>query len=145
VCRGTVQKPIIDARERIEILGENERFVFHLAAEMKLADAARFIAEMRAKALENAGAALARFDVKTCAIVAKDTKMPALAETLASHPRSHTAEGAFYRDILRDASPAPARVVFPQRIPASIERAKVGRPWTRDHKLAALAALEIGK
>lgn len=78
-----------------------------------------------------------------CAIVAKDGDAGDLDEVLASHPRIHTAEGRFYRDVLRDACPIPVRLVPP----SSLDPSRVGKlaaaPWGRDQKLAALAAWTV--
>ena len=68
-------KPAIVARDIIEILGDAERFCFHMAAEMKRADAEEWIAQVRRKALANAKRALAPLltkDVASCAIVARE-------------------------------------------------------------------------
>jgi hypothetical protein len=100
VVGGSLARPEIVSNDVIDILGDSERFCFHMAAEMKRAAAA-------------------------------------------SHPRIHTAEGCFYRDVLRDACTIPVRVVPP----ASLDPSKVGKlaapPWGRDQKLAALAAWAV--
>jgi hypothetical protein len=143
VVRGTLAKPAIVANEVVDILGDAERFCFHMAEKMDLAEASKWIASMRKKALVNAKRALAPLlagDVGVCAIVAKSDEPRSLDEVLASHPRIHTAEGQFYRDVLRDACPVPVHFVAP----ASLDVSKVGKlagpPWGRDQKLAALAA-----
>ena len=143
VVGGSLQKPAIVARDIIEILGDAERFCFHMAAEMKRADAEEWIAQVRRKALVNAKRALAPLltkDVASCAIVAREGAAGDLDKVLASHTRIHTAEGCFYRDVLRDACPVPVNIVPPSTLDVS----KVGKlapaPWGRDQKLAALAA-----
>jgi len=143
VVDGSPEKPQIIANEVIEVLGDSERFCFHRAAEMKRAAAEKWIAGIRRKAVENARRALAPLvakDVSVCAIVAKDGEVGNLDAVLASHPRIHTAEGCFYRDVFRDACAIPAQVIPPSRLDPS----KVGKlaapPWGRDQKLAALAA-----
>jgi hypothetical protein len=82
-------------------------------------------------------------DTEVCAIVAKNGEAPSLDEILASHPRMHTCEGFFYRDVLREACAIPAHIVPP----ASLDASKVGKlaaaPWGRDQKLAALAAWSV--
>jgi len=64
-------------------------------------------------------------------------------KVLASHPRIHTAEGYFYRDVVRDACAVPVKIIPP----ASLDPSKLGKldapPWGRDQKLAALAAWTI--
>jgi hypothetical protein len=44
-------------------------------------------------------------------------------KVLASHPRIHTAEGYFYRDVVRDACPFPVKVIPP----ASLDPSKLGK------------------
>jgi hypothetical protein len=146
VAGGTLAKPIIDLRAEIELLGDDERFVFHMAAEMKRPVAEKWVAEARAKALANAKTALSRLltkDVTLCAIVAKPGNAGELDAILASHPRLHTAEGCLYRDVLREASTVPVHIVSP----ASLDVTKVGKiappPWAKDQKLAALAAWTV--
>jgi hypothetical protein len=82
-------------------------------------------------------------DVQACAIVAKHGDAGNLAEVLASHPRIHTAEACFYRDVFREASTLRVQVVPPR----SLDVSKVGKlakpPWGRDQKLAALAAWTV--
>jgi hypothetical protein len=148
VVGGSLANPEIVANEIIEILTGPERFCFHRAAELTRDAAARWIAEARSKALANARAALAPLvarEAEICAIVAKDGEAPDLGEILASHPRIHTAEGWFYRDVLREACAIPVRVVPP----SSLDPSKVGKlaasPWGRDQKLAALAAWGVMK
>ena len=146
VVGGSLSRPEILANSVIDILGDSERFCFHMAAEMKLAAAEKWIADSRRKAIANAGRALSPFLVKNvsvCAIVAKDGEVGDLETVLASHPRIHMAEGCFYRDVLRDACTIPVRVIPP----SSLDPSKVGKlaapPWGRDQKLAALAAWAV--
>jgi hypothetical protein len=95
---GTPDKPEVLANERIRILGDDERFCFDMAAEMKRP---------------------------------------------ATHPRIHTAEGCFFRDVLAEACPIPVRIVPPK----TLDDSKVGKiapaPWGRDQRLAALAAWAV--
>ena len=146
VVGGTLARPEIVANEVIQILTGPERFCFHRAEEMTRDSAERWIATVRVKALANARAALAPLvaqDAEVCAIVAKNGEAPSLDEILASHPRMHTCEGFFYRDVLREACAIPAHIVPP----ASLDASKVGKlaaaPWGRDQKLAALAAWSV--
>ena len=143
VVGGSLAKPEIIANEVIRILDDSERFCFHMAAEMKRAAAETWIATAKRKATANARRALAPLfakDVRVCAIVAKEGIPGSLDETLASHPRLHTAEGCFYRDVFRDASPIRAEVVPPARLDVSTVGKLAPAPWGRDQKLAALAA-----
>ena len=79
VVGGSLAKPEIVANEVIEILGDSERFCFHMAAEMKRAAAKQWIARAKRKAVANARQALAPLvakEVRVCAIVAKDGEPP---------------------------------------------------------------------
>lgn len=145
VVGGSLAKPEIVANEVIRILDDSERFCFHIAAEMKRAEAGKWLARVRKKALTNARRALAPLiaQASVCAIVAKDGDAGEFDKILASHPRIHTAEGCFYRDVLRDACKIPVRIVPP----SSLDASRVGKlgppPWARDQKLAALAAWTV--
>jgi hypothetical protein len=147
VVGGTLAKPDIVANERIEMLGDAERFCFHMAAEMKRAAVEKWLAQLRRKAVTQASRALAPLvaGAGVCAIVAKLGEPGSLDAVLASHPRIHTAEGCFYRDVLLEACAIPVRVVPP----ATLDVSKVGKlappPWGRDQRLAALAAWTVMK
>jgi hypothetical protein len=143
VVGGSLQHPELVANTVIEILGGDERFCFHAAAEMKPAVARDWIERLRKKALATARRELVRLvdhRVSVCTLVAREGDPGDLAETLASHPRIHTAEGYFYRDIFREACPVAACIIPP----SSLDVSRVGKlappPWGRDQKLAALAA-----
>jgi hypothetical protein len=146
---GSLAKPEIVANVVLEILGRDERFCFHAASEMKREAAMSWIAHMREKALMNARELLAPLiaqNVRVCAIVAKEGDAGELAEVLASHPRIHTAEGCFYRDVFCAASPVRVRIVAPSSLDPSSVGKLAAPPWGRDQKLAALAAWSlIGK
>ena len=146
VVGGSPAKPEIVEKRRIEILGDAERFCFHRAAEMKRSEVERWLASVRKQALSNAKRALAplvKSGVVGCALVAKSTKVGPLDEILASHAMLHTAEGCFFRDVLRAAVPVPVTLVAP----ASLDADSVGKiskpPWGKDQKLAALAAWSL--
>jgi hypothetical protein len=143
VVGGSQRKPEIFANQVIEVLGQAERFCFHRAAEMERGAAGAWLADLRRKAITNARKSLAPLLEKTveiCALVAKEGAPGDLDAVLNSHPRIHTAEGCFYRDVLCEACSLPIRIVSP----ASLDPAKLGKlptsPWGRDQKLAALAA-----
>ena len=145
VVSGSLSKPEIVGNEVIEILDDSERFCFHMAEGMPRAAARDWIERARKKALANARRVLTPLtkDVSVCAIVAKSGDAGDLDEILASHMRIHTAEGYFYRDVLREACPIPVRIVAP----SSLDISKVGKlsapPWGKDQKLAALAAWTV--
>jgi hypothetical protein len=145
VVGGSLAKPEIVANEVIHILDDSMRFLFHMAEEMKLAEAEKWIARTRKTAVANARKALAPLaaQASVCAIVARDRDPGPLERILAAHPRIHTAEGCFYRDVFREASPVPVRLVSP----ADLDPSKVGKlagpPWGRDQRAAALAAWTV--
>jgi hypothetical protein len=146
VVSGSLAKPEIVANELIELLPGPERFCFHAAVGMERAAAESLIAAARDKALTRAREAMARLvthETTACAIVAKQAQIGDLDEVLASHPRIHTAEGCFYRDVWREACSIPTCVIPPSALDPS-RVGKVGvRPWGRDQKLAALAAFSV--
>jgi hypothetical protein len=167
---GNLQAPHVVARVEVELLNDQARFVFHRAAEASASAAEKLVARARADAGANARGALERLagdlrkaghDVARCAVVAKPGPMPAsIAEIVAAHPRIHTAEGLFYRDVLCDAAKATGlriEVLSPkelERTAASALNVPVGRlsdflaragkaigpPWSKDQKVSALAA-----
>jgi hypothetical protein len=143
VVAGAPSKPEVLANVIIEMLGESERFCFHRAAQMKSGDASTYLERLRVRAIANARGALSSVltnEVVACAIVAKDGTLGDLTRILASHPRIHTAEGLFYRDVLREACPMRARICPPSALNPSAIGKLAPPPWGRDQKLAALAA-----
>ena len=146
VVEGSPARPELLANHIIEILGDSERFCFHRAAGMEEEAARRWIALTRKKALAAAAAALEPFVAlgpRICAIVAKQGEAVSFTQALGSHPRIHTAEGLFYRDVFRDACPVPSRVVPPAALNVSALGKLKAKPWGRDQKLAALAAWTV--
>jgi len=146
VVGGSLRNPQIIANGRIEMLRDPQRFCFHRAAEMPVAERAPWIASVRRQAVANAREALGPFlahDVIRCAIVARSGHAPDTESALQSHARIHTAEGFFYRDVLSEVCPVPA-VIVP---PASLDASRVGKlataPWGKDQKLAALAGWSV--
>jgi len=149
---GSLREPRIEAREELALVDDADRFVFHRAAEMKRADAEHSVARVRTSAIERAAAVFRRLkegrDVRACAIVAKLGQLPELDVIVASHPRIHSAEGMFYRDVLVAAASASGltpRVLSPAKLdandPALVAAGRVaGKPWNRDLRIAALAA-----
>jgi hypothetical protein len=146
IVGGSPKKPEIVANEIIELLGDSERFCFHMAAEMERPEAKQWLAKIRAKALASARQALAPLlaqQVGACAIVARNGEAGDLDKVLGSHPRIHTAEGFFYRDVLRDACDVPVHVVPPSTLDVTTVGKLAPAPWGRDQKLAALAAWKV--
>jgi hypothetical protein len=169
VVSGDVRSPEILARELIDMLGDQDRFVFHVAAKLKPADAERGVTRVREDAVRAATSALDLLvgrmraqghSIARCAIVARQGAMPPLEEVVKAHPRIHTAEGVFFRDVLRDAAESHrlATQMFPPKeldalaakamtIPSAqlaklLDRAGkgLGPPWGKDQRLASLAA-----
>src|ERR1700754_4284826 len=74
VVAGSLRQPQIVANEVIDVLGDAERFCFHMAAEMSRADVEQWLDRLRKKAIANARAALAGLlaqGVSRCAIISK--------------------------------------------------------------------------
>lgn len=142
---GTPARPRILANERIQILGNDERFCFHMAAKMKRPAAEEWLAQVRKKALANARRALAPLtaQAKACALVARPGDPGPLDLVLAAHSRIHGAEGCFYRDVLVEACPIPVKIVSPK----ALDPSRIGKiappPWGKDQRLAALAAWAV--
>ena len=145
---GAPAKPEIVANEVIRMLGDSERFCFHMAAKMDRATARVWTAGLRTKAIANAARALQPLlanDVAVCAIVGKEGEAGDLHAVLASHARTHKAEGCFYRDVLRAACPIPVQLVAPSQLDVSAVGKLASPPWGKDQKLAALAAWSVMK
>jgi len=142
---GTLREPEIHANGIVEMLGDDERFCFHMAAKMPAANRAPWIAGLRHKAVGNARRALASYlaDVSRCAIVARPGEAGDLETVLESHMRIHSAEGFFYRDVLGEACTVPVVVVPPSSLDVSAVGKLAGPPWGKDQKLAALAAWSL--
>jgi hypothetical protein len=136
-------------RRRVALLDERlPRQPYHAVAEFG-ADRA-VIAEVERDARRCASDALAGMTVpRTIAIVAPARSVPnELDRVLASHALLHAAEGALYELAVHDAAAAaglPVVVVDPRTLSPSDEvevlGRRIGSPWQKDHKLAAMAAL----
>jgi hypothetical protein len=151
---GAVQ--VID-RRRIEVIDSRApgaKQPYHFAAELDPTAAEGHIAECAANsaglavqalrsAIESLG--IRGYRVAAAAILLGSGRaLPALPKILAAHPLIHTAEGEFFRDVVRQACrhleiPATG---FPQKALTSAGHPQrpLGPPWTTDHKNAALAA-----
>jgi hypothetical protein len=143
VVAGSLRKPQVLANEVVRVLDDSKRFCFHRAADMDRAEVRRWLADVRKEALANARRALRRLlseDVCIGAVVAKHGEIDDLDRVLAAHPRIHSAEGFFYRDVFRDASPIPWRIVPPSTLDPTRVGKLAGPPWGRDQRVAALAA-----
>jgi hypothetical protein len=163
-------------RQRIEMTagtGFRARQPYHAAEAMEPADAETFLRRTEKAAVEMAAAAV-RDAVATLAgegyglagaavLLGSGKPLPELARILAAHPLIHTAEGVFFRDVLKRACEAcglavagiKEREVLEQcaaalRITAAELQARLaamgktlGPPWTQDEKLSAAAALTV--
>lgn len=162
VAAGSAEAPRIVLREIIEVLDDADRFVYHVAESLPLARAEKSVATARAKADQRAVEAVKRLiDATTtaghrlvgCAIVAKKNPMPgSVADIVAAHPRIHTAEGAFHRDVLvqaagknrlRSVVVAPGDDALASQASLAPLAKTLGRPWSKDERLAALAAWNL--
>lgn len=145
IVGGTIAKPEIFANQVIRYADGKERFCYHVAAEMELAAADRWLFQTKREAVANARRALKPLlsEADVCAIAAKNRQPGTLACILAAHLRIHAAEGCFHRDVLRDACTIPVELVPP----ASLNPGKVGKPgtspWGHDQKIAALAGWAV--
>jgi hypothetical protein len=148
VVGGSLAEPEIVANEVVDVLGDSERFCFHMAAQMKRADVDKWIQDLRKKALASARRALSPLldkRVSVGAVVAKPGEAGDLDQILASHPRLHTAEGCFYRDVFKEACGVAVHVVSPSSLDVTKVGKLAGPPWGKDQKLAALAAWKVMK
>jgi hypothetical protein len=169
VC-GQLGSPRVVHRRRIVFAAEEDRFVYHRAAEAGAAQAPALIAEVRERAQATAareigelvavlrdGRLATRLAV-TPASSAKDAE--SLEGILRSHSKIHAAEGDFYRDVVASACrvldlevrrvserdlPTLLGALLPEDGPALAVRlremgAALGPPWSEDYKLATQAA-----
>jgi hypothetical protein len=146
------------------------RFVYH-AAQLKPADGARLVREATEMSWTNAKAAIeaaadelrARgYDVVASGIIVGNKRLEApLATIIESHALIHTAEGQLFRDAVRRASESAklsvveigakeveARAARTLKLSEAALAARLtaiggaaGRPWSKDHRQACLAAL----
>src|SRR5580704_11984609 len=93
VAGGDWAKPVVVGRERLALLEDESRFVFHRAAEMTPGEAARWVVQARREALARAITAMQRlvatYAVKVCGVAAKKGAPLPLEEVVAAHPRIH--------------------------------------------------------
>jgi hypothetical protein len=156
VAGGDWGQPTIVSRERLELCRkDDERFVFHRAAEMPKSEAETWVARARKEAIERASRLMRPLTVthalKACAVVAKKGAMLPLELIVGAHPRIHTAEGCFYRDVVKAAAEGlgmRVEVISPNSLNAKDGRLvrvgrMVGKPWSVDWKMAVMAAWQV--
>jgi hypothetical protein len=170
VAGGSFDAAQIALRQRFELLGDADRFVFHAAAKAPRESARAQVNACAARAREAATSAVAAVlraaraagaRVKKVAVVGSARTMPGdLDAILASHAAIHAAEGVLYTqaivdgaidagltaDVLRaadlDARAAAARRIGSDALHARMKELgkRVGRPWSANEKNAVLAA-----
>lgn len=146
---------------------------YHYAEKLELKEAEKHIARCSAGSLRLASGAIREmiakltsreYRVKGSAILmASGRALPSLEKILSSHALIHTAEGEFFRTIVRQACEDAGITILPLRerdLEEHVKKAfgnrakqvraqvssfgkQVGPPWTQDEKLAALAAALI--
>jgi len=165
--------PAVLHRQRVELVETftySFRQPYHTAKKMELAEARKFISQMRAKARDRAYRAMRGLKAELeemgyelsrgALLLASGRPLPELERILASHALIHTADGELFRESLLHASARCGleiicikdRKLLEQasnalRLPqASLLRraAELGRPfgapWSQDEKFATLAA-----
>lgn len=145
VVSGTPIEPTIVANQVVRYAEDAERFCYHVAAEMERAAAEQWLEEVRRAAVRRARKQLEPLCARAelCAIAANDRDPGSLDHIFAAHPRIHTAEGCFHRDVLKEACALPVELVPPKSLdPASLGKI-ASPPWGRTQKLAALAAWRV--
>jgi hypothetical protein len=143
---------------------------YHTAKRKPAADAADFVARMRAEAralahqaISSVQGALQRqsYELRYCSLLLSSSKpLPGLPQILASHALIHTADGELFRNSLLHAGESCGLETFTVRESELFDRAshglqlpreelvrrviqlgtRLGPPWTQDEKLATLAA-----
>jgi hypothetical protein len=144
--------------------------VYHVGQKLRLEDAEALVRSSEETFTAAASARIAAIaaalrgrelePVASAVVAGGEGHLPALAAILRSHALVHAAEGRLYRSVLARASEAcaiPVVFVSAQELPARVARATglgekrvvsiladigraSGKPWTKDEKLAALAA-----
>ena len=179
VCvSGDPAAPEIVDRRRIVIIDsmmQGAKQPYHFAENLGLEEAERHLQKCAAVSQRLAvqairemldGVTARKYHVLGCAILlASGRALPSLQKILASHALIHTAEGEFFRKVVREACESchiPVMGIrereLDERANATFRRAAagvrqhiaalgkiVGSPWTQDEKTAALAASVVSK
>lgn len=164
---------IIDRRRIVTtepaVLGSNQPY--HYAANLKLPEAERYLANCAAVCERLAFAAIEEVIRKlkeyrvigSAVLLASGRALPPLVKVLAAHPLIHTAEGEFFRNAVSRACERlqisvtavrerdleeQAQMAFGNRASEVLDKIaslgnSIGPPWSKDHKAAALAAAII--
>jgi hypothetical protein len=179
VCiSGNASTPEIVDRRRIVIIDsmmQGAKQPYHFAENLGLEEAERHLQKCAAVSQRLAvqairevldGVSARKYRVLGCAmLLASGRALPSLQKILASHALIHTAEGEFFRKVVREACEHFRVPVVGIRVRELDERANatfgkrarsvrqhiaelgkaVGSPWTQDEKTAALAALVLSE
>jgi hypothetical protein len=146
---------------------------YHYAANLELVEAERYLAKCASVAESLALAAIGEVVreleegeyrvVGSAVLLAAGRPLPSLANILAAHALIHAAEGEFFRNVIQKACERSkisvarirerelggiVRTTFgdgARRLEHRIQSLgrSIGPPWTKDHKLAALAAAVV--
>lgn len=146
---------------------------YHYAANLELKKAEEYLVRCRASSKQLASSAICEILYQlqkneyrvggSAVLMGSGRSLPSLEKILASHALIHTAEGEFFRMVVRKACQDAGTTVTPLRERELEERAtktfgkkvnqvkerisslgkRLGPPWTQDEKLAALAAALI--
>ena len=146
--RGSCRSPMVLDRARVALLDERlPRQPYHAVAEDG-ADRAVIVA-VEQDARRCASIALTSMAAGMVAVVAPVRSIPSnLDRVLGSHALLHAAEGGLYEQAVLDAAVAAGRTacVIDRRTLQPTDavealRRRIGPPWQKDYKLAAMAAL----
>jgi hypothetical protein len=173
VLEGSLKAPRVLQRRRLELADravEGSCQLYHTAGKMSWADAQAFIEERTETSTHMAEGAIRKLIAElgakgfrlsgACVLQASGRALPGLQSILASHPLIHTAEGEFFRRVLRDGcvvcgvsvcgirekelvgiAAARLRLSESEVEGGAAEFGKlIGPPWGQDEKLCAIAA-----
>jgi len=163
------RRRIVTADPRIP--GANQPY--HYAASLRLAEAEEYLAKCATASESLAFAAIGDVVreleggeyrlLGSAVLLAAGRNLPSLAKILAAHSLIHTAEGEFFRHAVRQAcerSKISVTAIRERELDEQVEKAwgdaasrlrqriaslgrSIGPPWTKDYKLATLAAAAI--
>ena len=167
---GRPDAPQVVTRRRIDFAAGLERFVYHQAEALDLAEGQALIDRVRTAVEANAVREIGRLvaDLRRDSVTIRDAVVPsgtakppeALADILRVHARMHAAEGNFYRDAVAaacDALGLRVHRVTERDLPSTLGKAvgvdaaalearlhalgaTLGPPWNEDYRLATQAA-----
>jgi hypothetical protein len=158
-------KPVVLLRERVQLVktfNYSFRQPYHTAAKVPICEGRAFIAQVKKDARKLAYGALHAAQCKLnetdyrlthCALLLASARvLPSLEKILAAHPLIHTADGELFREALAHASAkfglqefrVKEKELLTQEDELRIRLTELGKPmgspWSKDEKLATLAA-----